>query len=50
MNARVFDIAMVVGTLLGSVGAGLQWGLPCGLMTAGALVIGITMAEAFLLN
>ena len=48
--SRVFDIAMIVGSLLASVGAGMQWGLPVGLMTMGGLIIAIGFGEALLLT
>lgn len=43
MNRITYDVAMVLGTALASTGAGLVGGLGVGLMTAGGLVITLTI-------
>lgn len=45
MNQLVYNVSLGAGTLLASVGAGLQWGAGMGLMVAGGLVIGLTFAS-----
>lgn len=42
MNPIVYNLSMLAGLLLVSVGVGL-WSLPGGLVTAGVLVIAITV-------
>jgi hypothetical protein len=42
MNPIIYNVSMLLGLLLVSVGVGL-WSLPGGLVTAGVLVIGITI-------
>lgn len=37
------DACLVAGTVMASVGAGMQWGMPYGLMVGGALVIALTV-------
>ncbi len=47
MAARiVYDICTLLGLLLCSAGAGLQWGLPVGLMVGGGLLIVLTLIAA----
>lgn len=46
---RIFDAVMLVAVGLASVGAGLQWGAPVGMMTAGGLTIVVGFAEMYLL-
>lgn len=48
MARIVYDVCTLLGLLLCSAGAGLQWGLPVGLMVAGVLLIGLTMAAVFI--
>ncbi len=43
MTQIVYNVSLALGVLLAAIGAGLQWGLAAGLMTAGALVIGLTL-------
>lgn len=43
MARIVYDACTLLGLLLCSAGAGLQWGLPVGLIVAGALLIVLTM-------
>lgn len=45
MTPIVYNASLLVGVLLVSVGAGLVY-LPAGLITAGALVLGLTMVGA----
>ena len=46
MSKRTYDISMLVGTVLTSVGLGAQLGWPWGLMGAGVLVLAITLVNA----
>lgn len=48
MNRTTYDVAMLTGTLLASVGAGLVAGLGVGLITAGGLVIALTIVGVML--
>lgn len=46
MNPRAFDIATGLGTLMTGVGAGLQWGLGCGLFAGGLALLGVALVSA----
>lgn len=48
MSRRAYDLSMLAALLLGSIGAGLQWGLPVGLMAASGLVTAFTLLAFFL--
>jgi|JI8StandDraft_1071087.scaffolds.fasta_scaffold1335684_1 hypothetical protein len=48
MNQLIYNGSLAAGTVLAATGAGVQWGLGLGLMTAGGLVIALTMAGAWL--
>lgn len=43
MTRIVYDLAMLASLLLVSIGAGLQWGLPVGLMVGGGLMAAFTV-------
>lgn len=43
MSPVVYNATVGVGVVLTSVGAGAQFGWPSGLMTAGALLIGLSV-------
>lgn len=45
MTARVYNLSLAAGVLLVSTGAGMVY-LPAGLITAGALVLVLTIAGA----
>jgi hypothetical protein len=47
MTPIVYNASLLVGVLLVSIGAGLVY-LPAGLITAGALVLVLTLASAYL--
>lgn len=47
MNRHIYNGCLLAGWALVSVGAGLVW-LPAGLITAGALLLGLTLASAWL--
>ncbi len=42
-ESRIFSALLAAGTALASVGAGLQWGAPVGLITCGAVTLGLTL-------
>lgn len=44
MNPIIYNSAVAAGVALTSVGAGVQWGWPVGLMVAGALIIALSLA------
>jgi hypothetical protein len=48
MSRAAYDIALVVGILLASIGAGLQWGVAIALMAAGLLVLTFNLIGALL--
>lgn len=48
MNKLTYNVALLVGTSLASVGAGMQFGVAVGLMTAGGLLVGLTFAGVVL--
>lgn len=45
MNRHVYNCSLVAGWLLVSVGVGL-WSLPAGLVTAGGLLLALTLGSA----
>ena len=47
MNRHVYNASLLAGVGLVSVGAGLVY-LPAGLITAGVLVLGLTIASAYM--
>lgn len=48
MNARVYDIANLVGVALIAGGVYTDWGLPPALITTGTLILGLTLIGAWL--
>ena len=50
MNPILYLAGLVGGTALLSIGAGMQFGFVPGLMTAGALIVGTTLATASFLT
>ncbi len=47
MNQLMYNASILAGTALASIGAGLQWGVPVGLMVMGVLIVGLTLLAAF---
>lgn len=47
MNQFTYNVGILAGTALASIGAGLQWGLPVGLMVMGGQIVGLTLLAAF---
>ena len=45
MNRHVYNASILAGVLLASAGAGMVY-LPAGFITAGVLLIGLTIASA----
>jgi len=50
MNPLVYDCCLAGGTAMLGIGAGLQYGVGAGLMTGGAVLIGLTVLSAFLVR
>lgn len=48
MNKRIYDASLVVGILLSTSGAAVQWGVGPALMVAGGLVIGLSVVGVWL--
>ena len=46
MNHLTYNASLAAGLLCASVGAGLQWGAPIGLMVAGAIILAATVVTA----
>lgn len=47
MNRHVYNVALALGVILVSVGAGMVY-IPAGVITAGAMVLGLTLLGAVL--
>jgi hypothetical protein len=50
MNKLTYNVTLLIGVALASIGAGMQFGVAVGLMTAGALFIALTFAGVYLLG
>lgn len=48
MDSRVYDASLLIGTGMASVGVGLMAGVGAALVTAGGLIIALTLASAWL--
>jgi hypothetical protein len=50
MNPILYLAGLAGGTVMLSSGAGMHYGFPVGLMVAGALACGLTLATGYLLT
>lgn len=48
MNRKVYDASMLVALGLVAAGAGLQWGVPVGLMVGGGMLAAITVFSLYI--
>jgi hypothetical protein len=48
MRTLIYDALQIAGVGLVASGAGLQWGLPAGLMSAGALLLALSIFDALM--
>jgi hypothetical protein len=46
MRSIVYDILQVISCGITSTGAGMQWGLPAGLMVLGVMLLALSIFDA----
>ena len=49
MNPILYNSAVAAGVALTSVGAGVEWGWPIGMIVAGVLIIALSLATLSML-